>query len=60
MLSLTRIAKLGPSRPAGRFKELIKRCDKKSTAILNCLEKDGFYKDSNVKISFDQIPEIEM
>ncbi len=40
--------------------DLIKRCDKRSTEILNCLEKDGLYKDSNVKISFDQIPEIEI
>lgn len=39
--------------------DLIKRCDKRSTTILNCFEKDGFYEDSNVKIPFDQIPKLK-
>jgi len=39
--------------------DLIKKCDKKSTDVLNCFERDGFYEDSNVRISFDQIPKLK-
>ncbi len=39
--------------------DLIKKCDKRSSEVLSCFEKDGFYEDSNVKVSFDQIPKLK-
>ena len=40
--------------------DLIKRCDKRSTEVLNIYAKDGYFEENGIKFPFDKIPKLKL